>query len=96
MMFSDVVGVANALLSLHPGAFAPLLMFVLVFWIAGKLFRAWILNGHWALLLLAALFFYTLASQMVREGQYVLAIIFAVPLLFIGRTVYVRIANNRL
>ena len=24
MMFSDVVGVANALLSLHPGAFAPL------------------------------------------------------------------------
>lgn len=88
MMFSDVVGVANALLSLHPGAFAPLLMFVLVFWIAGKLFSAWILNGHWALLLLAALFFYTLAAQMVRNGQYVLALVFGIPILFIGRRFY--------
>lgn len=93
MMFSDVVGVANALLSLHPGAFAPLLMFVLVFWIAGKLFRAWILGGHWVLLLLAALFFYTLAAQMVRDGQYVLALVFGFPMLFIGRRVYLNLRS---
>jgi hypothetical protein len=93
MMFSDVIGVANALLSLHPGAFAPLLMFALVFWIAGKLFRAWILNGHWALLLLAALFFYTLAAQMVRDGQYVLALVFGGPLLLIGQAGYKRLLN---
>lgn len=95
MMFSDVVGVANALLSLHPGAFAPLLMFVLVFWIAGKVFRAWVLGGHWALLLLAALFFYTLAAQMVREGQYVLALVFGGPLLFLGREGYGRLTGMR-
>lgn len=89
-MFSDVVRVTNALLSLHPGAFAPLLMFVLVFWMLGKLFRAWILNGHWVLLVLAALFFYAIAAQMVREGQYVLALVFGGPMLFLGREGYRR------
>ena len=66
-------------------------MFALVFWIAGKLFRSWILNGHWVLLLLTALFFYTLAAQMVREGQYVLALVFCGPLLFLGREGYRRL-----
>lgn len=95
MMFSDVVSVANALLSLHPGAFAPLLMFVLVFWMLGKLFRTWILNGHWALLVLAALFFYTLAAQMVRDGQYVLALVFGGPLLFLGMEGYRRLIGSQ-
>lgn len=91
MMFSDVVRVTNALLSLHPGAFAPLLMFALVFWMLGKLFRAWILNGHWALLTLAALFFYAIAAQMVREGQYVLVLLPSIPLAFMGREGYRRL-----
>lgn len=91
MMFSDVVGVANALLSLHPGAFAPLLMFVLIFWIAGKLFRAVVLEGHPFVLAVAALGSYAFAGQMVDDGQYVLAIIFAVPLLFIGKEAYRRL-----
>ena len=94
MMFKDVVSVANALLSLHPGAFIPLIMFTLVFWMLGKLFRAWILNGHWALLVLAALFFYTLAAQMVRDGQYVLALLSSIPIAFMGREGYKNLTNN--
>lgn len=91
MMFSNVIGVANALLSLHPGAFAPIIMFALVFWMLGKIFRTWILNGHWALLVLAALFFYTLAAQMVRDGQYVLAFVLSSPMVFMGREGYRRL-----
>ena len=93
MMFSDAVSVVGALLSLPPGAFVPLLMYVLVFWVVGKIFRSLVLGGHWALLLLAALFFYTLAAQMVREGQYVLALVFGGPLLFLGREWYRRAAE---
>lgn len=93
MMFSDVVSVANALLSLHPGAFIPLIMFTLVFWMLVKLFRTWILNGHWVFLVLAALFFYTLAAQMVREGQHMLALVFGGPLVILGNELYRRLSN---
>lgn len=87
-MFSDYVNALRALANLLPGAFVPLSMFILVFWIAGKLFRAWILSGHWALLLFASLFLYTLAAQMAREEQYILALVFAGPLLYLGAVTY--------
>lgn len=88
MMFSDVVGAFRALLSMPPGAFVPLLAFVLVFWILGKIFRSLVLGGHWVILCLAALGFYTFAAQMVRDGQYVLALMFGWPLILIGRRTY--------
>lgn len=89
-MFSDYVNALRALANLPPGAFIPLLMFALAFYFAGKLFRAVVLDGHPFILAVAALGCYAFAGQMVREGQYVLAIIFAVPLLFIGKEVYRR------
>lgn len=93
MMFSDVVGVVNALLSIPPGAFIPLLMFVLVFWFFGKLFRSLVLGGHWVILGLASLACYAFAAQMVREGQYVPALMFGIPLLFMGREGYKRLLD---
>lgn len=93
-MFSDVVGAVNAVLSLPPGAFMPFLMFALVFYFAGKLFRAVVLEGHPFILAVAALGSYAFAGQMVHEGQYVLAIIFAVPLLFIGQEGYKRLIER--
>jgi hypothetical protein len=43
------------------------------------------------LLVLAALFFYTLAAQMVRDGQYVLAFVLSSPMVFMGREGYRRL-----
>lgn len=94
MMFSDVVGVVNALLSIPPGAFIPLLMFVLVFYFFGKLFRSLVLDGHWVILSLVSLGSYAFAAQMVREGQYVLALGFGAPLLFMGREGYRRLVER--
>lgn len=88
MMFSDAVSVVNALLSFPPGAFVPLLMFVLVFWVVGKIFRSLVLGGHWVILCLAAAGFYTFVAQLVREGQYVLVLMFGWPLILIGRRTY--------
>ena len=93
MMFSDVVGIANTLFSLRLNTLLPFLVLMIPAWFVGKLFRAWILDSHWALLVLASLFFYTLAAHMVREGQYVLALVFAVPLLLLGRQVYSRLVE---
>jgi mannose/fructose/N-acetylgalactosamine-specific phosphotransferase system component IIC len=77
-----------------PGAFVPLLAFVLVFWILGKIFRSLVLGGHWEILCLAALGFYAFAAQMVRDGQYVLALVLGWPLLFLGREGYKRLSND--
>lgn len=95
VMFSDYVNALRALLNLPPGAFIPLLMFLLVFGVTGRLFRALVLNGHWITLSLASLGSYAYAGRMVRDGQYVLAIIFTMPLLIIGKESYQRLAGVR-
>lgn len=91
VMFSDYVNALRALANLPPGAFVPLLMFALVFYFAGKFFKAWVLEGHPFILALAAVVNYAFVGQMMQERQYILAIIFAVPLLFIGREGYRRL-----
>jgi hypothetical protein len=90
-MFSDVVSVANALLSLNQSAFVLVLMFLLVFWVSGKLLRSWILDRHWALLLLVAILIYAIAMQKFLTGQYILAFLISLPLLFLGREGYRRL-----
>lgn len=94
VMFSDFVNALRAIADMPAAAFLPFLAFALVFWVLGKLFRALVLSGHTLILLLVALGVYAMAGQMVREGQYVLAIIAAVPLLFIGREGYRRLLTS--
>jgi mannose/fructose/N-acetylgalactosamine-specific phosphotransferase system component IID len=94
MMFSNVVNFLDAIISLPPGAFIPLLMFLLFFWLLGKLFRTLILDGHWVILCTVALGCYSFAAQMVSEGNYVPSVIFFIPLLFIGAEAYKRLVSN--
>lgn len=88
MMFSDVVVVFRTLFNLPYTALIPLLIFGVVFWFLGKIFRAMVLEGHWFVHLLAALILYIFAASSIKNNQYVLALMFGVPILFIGHRAY--------
>lgn len=93
MMFSNVVNAIDALLTMPPGAYVPLLMFVLIFWFLGKVFRSLVLDGHWVILGIVALGCYAFAGQMVNEGQHILSLIFLIPMIFIGVEAYKRLTR---
>lgn len=92
-MFSDVVGPVNTILSLHPGAFVPLLMYALIFWFFGKMFRSLVLDGHWIILTLTSLGFYLIAAHLLRDGSIMAAFVMSWPLLFLGHQAYKRLVN---
>ena len=91
MMFSDYVNAIRGLFNLPVEAFIPLLFFSLVFFFGWKLFRALVLRGHWFILVIVTIAVYLAASKMMQEGQYLLALIASIPLLFTGREGYRRL-----
>ncbi len=94
IMFSDYVGALRALVSLPSSAYIMLLIFVGVGFIAGNFFRALALRGHPIILTMVALVNYGLVADFFETGQVVLAIMFFMPLLFMGREAYLRLSGG--
>lgn len=94
ILFSDYVGALRALASLPSSAYIMFLVFVGVGFIAGKFFRALVLQGHPIILTMVALVNYGFVANFFETGQVVLAIIFFTPLLFMGREAYNRLAGR--
>lgn len=91
ILFSDYVGALRAIASLPSSAYIMLLMFVGVGFIAGKFFRALVLQGHPIILTMVALVNYGVVTHFFETGQVVLAILFFTPLFFMGREMYKRL-----
>lgn len=95
MMFSGLVGIFTALLSMPPGVFIPLLAFSLIFWMFSKIFQAVVLQGSWIILSFTALGLLSVLSQMIKEEQPLLVFVTSVPLFFVGKEVYRRLVLGR-
>lgn len=95
MMFSDYVRAIGVLVDMSTIDLIALVVCVGIFAMMGKLLRAFLRAGHWFLLLLGGAFFAGFASEMMHLGIHVLAMIFAVPLLFIGWEAYHRLLGVR-
>lgn len=94
VMFSDYVGAIRALVHLPPSAYIMLLLFVGVGFLAGKFFRALVLQGHPIILTMVALVNCGVVANFFETGQVVLAIMFFTPLLFMGREAYIRLLSR--
>ena len=95
MMFSDYVRAIGVLVDMSTIDLLAFAVCAGVFVMIGKLLRAFLRAGHWFLLLLGGACFAGFASEMVRLGIHVMAMMFAVPLLFIGWEAYYRLLGVR-
>lgn len=93
MMFSDVVGIANSLLSIPPNTLLPLLVLMIPAWFVGRLMRSLMESSHAFFLVLAGFLFYSIAASQGQQGKNGIAFFCAIPLVFIGNEVYRRLVR---
>lgn len=68
--------------------------FVLIFWLGWKLFKTFVLNRQWLFLVIGGMCVYAGAESLWAEGQYILSLIFAIPLIMVGREIYFRLLEG--
>lgn len=94
MMFSDCITMIRSLGNLSSGVLVLFPMLAFLFWLLSKVFRAVVLDGHPIVLSIAALVFFTIANSMATDGNHIAAMVFFIPLLFIGRVAYLRLIRS--
>lgn len=93
-MFSDCITMIRSLGNLSSGVLVLFPMLAVIFWVLNKVFRAVVLEGHPIVLSLAAFVFFTIANSMATDGNHIAAMVFFIPLFFIGRAAYLRLVRG--
>jgi hypothetical protein len=94
VMYSDYVNAIRSMANIPPESLFILLIFVGIFWVAGKLFRALVLKAHWAILGFVALGNYGVVMANVHVGDLIQAVMLSVPLIFMAREGYYRLIRD--
>lgn len=92
-MFSDYVGIIAHLLNRPPQTYLPLLPLAVIVFSLGRFLAPHVLRGHSFVLAIAGFAAYALAYQCWSDGQYLLSLLFVVPLGLVGREGYRRLSS---